>query len=69
MVHTHLLYGIAIWGNTFEKYLKKNSNAPSKAVKLIGGVNWRNKSTPLAALHNHFNWGQLSIDFFPAQQR
>jgi len=28
MVHPHLLYSIVIWGNTYDKYLKKTSSSP-----------------------------------------
>jgi len=46
MVHPHLLYGIAIWGNTHDKYLKKLVTLQNKAVKLIGRANWRDNATP-----------------------
>ena len=28
MIHPHVLYSITIWGNTYEKYLKKIENTP-----------------------------------------
>jgi len=46
MVHPHLLYDIAIWGNTYDKYLKKQVTLRNKAVKLIGGANWQDNAIP-----------------------
>ena len=41
MIHPHLLYGITIWGNTYEKYLKRLRTLQNKAVKVLGGGRWR----------------------------
>ena len=35
MIHTHLLYGIAILGTTFKSYLKRLSNLQNRAIKQI----------------------------------
>ena len=41
MIHPHLLYGITIWGNTYEKYLKRLRTLQNKAVKVLGGGRWQ----------------------------
>ena len=46
MVHSHLLYGLVVWGSTFPSYLKKLNSIQNKAVKLIGGVNYLDRATP-----------------------
>ena len=37
MIHPHLLYGITIWGNTYEKHLKRLRTLQNKAVEVLGG--------------------------------
>ena len=46
MVHSHLLYGLVVWGSTFPSYLKKLNSIQNKAVKLIGGGNYLDRVTP-----------------------
>ena len=46
MVHSHLLYGLVVWGSTFPSYLKKLNSIQDKAVKLIGGGNYLDRATP-----------------------
>ena len=46
MVHSHLLYGLVVWGSTFPFYLKKLNSIQNKAVKLIGGENYLDRATP-----------------------
>ena len=40
MVHSHLLYGLVVWGSTFPSYLKQLNSIQNKPVKLIGGRNY-----------------------------
>ena len=37
MIHPYLLYGITIWGNTYETHLKRLKSLQNKAVKVIAG--------------------------------
>ena len=46
MIHLHLLYGVTVWGNTFDKHLKRLATLQNKAVKLISGAQWRDHVTP-----------------------
>ena len=45
MVHSHVLYGLVVWGSTFP-YLKKLKSIQNKAIKVIGGGNYLNRVTP-----------------------
>ena len=45
MIHPHLLYGITIWGNTYEKYLKRLTTLQNKAVKVLGGGRWQDHAS------------------------
>ena len=45
MIHPHLLYGITIWGNTYEKYLKRLRTLQNKAVKVLGGGRWQDHAS------------------------
>ena len=47
MIHPHLLYGITVWGNAFDKHLKRLATLQNKAVKLISGAQWRDHVTPI----------------------
>ena len=46
MVHSQLLYGIAIWGNTYDKHLKRLILLQNKAVKIFAGGQWRDRVSP-----------------------
>ena len=46
MIHPHLLYGITVWGNAFDKHLKRLATLQNKAVKLISGAQWCDHVTP-----------------------
>ena len=35
LVHPHILYGVAIWGNAFPTYLAKLSRLQNKAIRLV----------------------------------
>ena len=41
-----MLYGITVWGNAFDKHLKRLATLQNKAVKLISGSQWHNHVTP-----------------------
>jgi len=45
MIHPHLLYGITVWGNSSNKYLKGITTLQNKAVKIITGAHWRDHVT------------------------
>ena len=38
--------GITVWGNAFDKHLKRLATPQNKAVKLISGAQWRDHVTP-----------------------
>ena len=45
VVHSHLLYCLAIWGSTFPSYLNKLASLQNKAVKLVAGGKYRDHVT------------------------
>ena len=45
LIHTHLLYGLPVWGSTHPSYLKKLITLQNKAVKLIGGGLYNDKAS------------------------
>ena len=46
LIHTHLLYGLPVWGSTHLSYLKKLITLQNKAVKLIGDGLYNDKASP-----------------------
>ena len=46
LVHTHLLYGLSVWGSAYTTHLKKLITLQNKAVKIIGGGSYRDKASP-----------------------
>ena len=47
LVHTHLSYGIIIWGSTYKSHLEKLSSLQNKAIRAVGGAEWKQSSSPL----------------------
>ena len=46
VIHPHLLYKITVWGNAFDKRLKRLTTLQNKAVKLISVAQWHDHVTP-----------------------
>ena len=46
LVHPYLVYGLPIWGNTFETYLSKLQTLQNKAIRIITNSNLRTPITP-----------------------
>ena len=47
LVHTHLSYGIIIWGSTYKSHLEKLTSLQNKAIRAVGGAGWNESSSPL----------------------
>ena len=47
LVHSNLIYGILVWGNTFLSYLTKLSKLQNKAIRIVAGKNWNDSANPL----------------------
>ena len=47
LVHTHLSYGIIIWGSTHKSHLEKLTSLQNKAIRAVGGAGWNESSSPL----------------------
>ena len=47
LVHSNLIYGILVWGNTFLSYLTKLSKLQNKAIRIVTGKNWNDSANPL----------------------
>ena len=47
LVHPHILYGVAIWGNTFSTYLANLSRPQNKAIRLVTVSDWKTSVAPL----------------------
>ena len=60
MIHPHLLYSITIWGNTYEKYLKRLRTLQNKAV-VLGGCRWQDHAS---AYYSQLNILKLE-DLYP----
>ena len=45
MIYPHLLYGIVIWGSTFEPFPGKSSAVQNKVLKIIAGGNRLDNTT------------------------
>ena len=45
-IHSHLLYGLIIWGSTFPTYLKKLITLQNKAIKFICAAKFCDSSSP-----------------------
>ena len=45
-IHSHLLYGLSIWGCTHKSYLSKLQTLQNKAVKIICGGKYMDHATP-----------------------
>ena len=56
LIHTHLLYGLVVWGSSYKSKLKKLLSLQNEVVKLIGGGLLRNKATPF-----YFQLGILKL--------
>ena len=61
LIHTHLLYGLPVWGSTHPSYLKKLITLQNKAVKLIGGGLYNDKVSPF--------YSQLKILMLPYRSK
>ena len=46
-IHSHLLYGLVVWGSTFPTYLNRLAALQNKAIRVIGGCNYNDRVTPL----------------------
>ena len=46
VIYPHLLYGITVWGNSFDKHLKTLGTLRNKAVKLISAAQWLDHVAP-----------------------
>ena len=46
LVHPHLVYGLPIWGSTFETYLSKLQTLQNKAIRIITNSDLRTPITP-----------------------
>ena len=47
LIHPHLLYGIRLWGNAYQKYICRLEIAQKKAIRAIAGANYNATSSPL----------------------
>ena len=47
LVHSNLIYGILVWGNTFPSYLTKLSKLQNKAIRIETGKTWNDSANPL----------------------
>ena len=46
-MHTHLSYGIIIWGSTYKSHLEKLTLLQNNAIWAVGGAGWNESSSPL----------------------
>ena len=64
LVHTHLLYGLSVWGSAYKTHLKKLITLQNKAVKIIGGGSYRDKASPCYSDTKTLNLYKLEIGKF-----
>ena len=49
LFHAHIPHGLLAWSSTYKSYQSKISILQIKAVKIVGGGKWNDKSTPFYA--------------------
>ena len=59
LFHTHLTYGLIVWGSNFKPYVNKLSTLQNKAVKIIGEAKWSDRATPYFSKFNIFKLSDL----------
>ena len=47
LIHSHLSYGIILWGNTYHKYLNRLEVVQKRAIRIIAGVPYNTHSSEL----------------------
>ena len=52
LIHPYLFYGIRLWGNTYQKHVKKLESVQKRAVRAIMGAKYNDPSTPLFKILN-----------------
>ena len=57
LVHSQLIYGVAVWGNTFHSYLAKLTRLQNKALRFVTSSDWNASAAPL---HQKLNILSLS---------
>ena len=55
LVHSHLLYGLIVWGNTYTIYLSKLITLQNKALRIVTGSRWYQNVLPLYQKFNLLN--------------
>ena len=53
-VHTHLSYGIIIWGSTYKSHVAKLTSLQYKTIRAVGGAEWNETSSPLYSKFKSF---------------
>jgi len=57
--HTHLTYGIIVWGATIKSYLSPLTLLQNKAVKIAANAKWFESPYPIFKLYNIFPLDKL----------
>ena len=58
-IHSHLYYGLIIWGATPASNLSKFCRIQNKALRVISGTGWREHAPPLYATQNILQLSKL----------
>ena len=51
LIHSQLLYGIAVWGSTYQTLINKLQVLQNKAMKMIEGRDWNSKVSDINLKH------------------
>ena len=60
LVHSQLIYGVAVWGNTFPSYLAKLTRLQNKALRLVTSSDWNASAAPLYQKLNILSLSKLN---------
>ena len=55
LVHSHLLYELIVWGNTYPTYLSKLITLQNKAIRIVTKSGWYQNVLPLYQKFNLLN--------------
>ena len=57
LVHSNLIYGILVWGNTVPSYSPKLRKLQNKAMRIEIGKDWNNYANPLLSKPTYITIG------------